>query len=469
MQNATRNLCLSALSALWFAAGAVTPANADKPPNIGEIRDVNALDVSDQRRGGGGGGGARSVSRPSGGGGGRAVSRGGGFGGGRSVSRPSTGGRSVMGGRTGGRSVTGTRTGGRSVTGTRTTGRTATGTRTGGRTATGTRTTGRTATGTRTGGRTATGTRTGGRTATGTRGPGGRTATGTRGPGGRTATGTRGPGGRTATGTRGPGRIGTGPRGPGRVGTGPGRGPGRIGTGPRGPGRVGMGPGRGPDRIGHRYGSRHVYAVRGPRRIWMGDAWRTFVPLAALTGIYVGATYFEPDGYVAAAQPACSGISEDGCTLRWQEVPLEGGGSDMQCVQYCGPRIGSARAPVVAAPVSPPIVAAPPATVGSVPVSPAPTAADDMAQAPQVPGCAMTVFADANFGGISSPVQEDEPKLSEVGWQNEIGSLQIQSGTWEFFSDEDYTGDAMRMKPGQYGNLGPQWNKRIGSFMCIAP
>jgi len=79
------------------------------------------------------------------------------------------------------------------------------------------------------------------------------------------------------------------------------------------------------------------------------------------------------------------------------------------------------------------------------------------------------VFAEANFGGLSSPVQEDEPNLSEVGWQNEIGSIQIQSGTWEFFADEEYAGDAMRMKPGQYGNLGPQWTKRIGSFMCIAP
>jgi hypothetical protein len=356
-------------------------------------------------------------------------------------------------------------------------------------------------------GRTVTGTRTtGGRTVTGTRTTGGRTVTGTRTTGGRTVTGTRTTGGRVTGTTRGPGRVGTGPgtrgptrvgvtpgtRGPTRIGSTPGtRGPGRIGTGPRSPGRVTTGPGgrgpggttrvRNPGRVtvgpgvrttGRVVGIRgptRVVVVRAPRRVWIGNTWRTFVPLAALTGVYLGSTYYAPYGYAAVSRPACRGITEDGCTLQWQDVPLDDGGSDLQCVQYCPPTmVGAAPPPAMATPVPPRVVPAP-ATVGSVPMAPV-AAADADAQADaQVQGCAMTVFAEANFSGISSPVQEDEPKLSEVGWQNEIGSIQIQSGTWEFFADEEYTGDAMRMKPGQYENLGPQWAKRIGSFMCISP
>lgn len=69
----------------------------------------------------------------------------------------------------------------------------------------------------------------------------------------------------------------------------------------------------------------------------------------------------------------------------------------------------------------------------------------------------------------SAPVDENQSPLGEDGWQNEIASLQIKSGTWDFYSDEDYAGEMMRLSAGSYPTLDPKWSKHIGSFMCSAP
>jgi len=45
----------------------------------------------------------------------------------------------------------------------------------------------------------------------------------------------------------------------------------------------------------------------------------------------------------------------------------------------------------------------------------------------------------------------------------------VQSGTWEFYADENYGGASMRLAPGTYPNLAPEWTKRIGSFQCVEP
>jgi hypothetical protein len=47
--------------------------------------------------------------------------------------------------------------------------------------------------------------------------------------------------------------------------------------------------------------------------------------------------------------------------------------------------------------------------------------------------------------------------------------VQVRSGTWDFFSDQQFTGETMRLAPGSYADLGPQWTKRAGSFMCVQP
>ncbi|HSP49439.1 MAG TPA: beta/gamma crystallin-related protein [Pseudolabrys sp.] len=94
----------------------------------------------------------------------------------------------------------------------------------------------------------------------------------------------------------------------------------------------------------------------------------------------------------------------------------------------------------------------------SAPVPPAPAT-----------GCELLNYSEANFKGLSAPVDESQSSLREDGWQNEIDSVQIKSGTWGFYSDEDYAGEMMRLSAGSYPTLDPKWNKHIGSFMCSAP
>ena len=40
---------------------------------------------------------------------------------------------------------------------------------------------------------------------------------------------------------------------------------------------------------------------------------------------------------------------------------------------------------------------------------------------------------------------------------------------WEFYADENFGGASMRLTPGTYPNLAPEWTKRIGSFQCVEP
>jgi hypothetical protein len=45
----------------------------------------------------------------------------------------------------------------------------------------------------------------------------------------------------------------------------------------------------------------------------------------------------------------------------------------------------------------------------------------------------------------------------------------VQSGTWDFFTGDDYSGNTMRLSAGTYPTLTPDWDKKINSFMCVAP
>ena len=84
-------------------------------------------------------------------------------------------------------------------------------------------------------------------------------------------------------------------------------------------------------------------------------------------------------------------------------------------------------------------------------------------------GCELLIYSEANFKGLSAPADEDQPGLGESGWKNEIASVEIKSGTWDFYSDEDYGGEMMRLGAGTYPTLDPKWAKHIGSFMCSTP
>ncbi len=180
--------------------------------------------------------------------------------------------------------------------------------------------------------------------------------------------------------------------------------------------------------------------AKGPRYIYVGGARRLFVPLTALGVALIGGSYWYADGYVSVDRPYCTGFTPEGCSLQWRMVDLVDGGAEPQCVSYC-PQVGP-----------------PPAQVAALPPPPPPPPGDGQ--------CALTIFSDPNFAGTSAPTGDNQPKLSQTGWRNEISSIQVQSGTWDLYTDEDFGGTAMRLIPGMYPMLGPEFNKMIGSFLC---
>jgi hypothetical protein len=147
-------------------------------------------------------------------------------------------------------------------------------------------------------------------------------------------------------------------------------------------------------------------------------------------------------GYAAVPRPTCSGETENGCQLRWQEVDTEeGGDKEPQCVQYC-PR--EEKRPVR------PVAEAPP---------------EPMAAAEGK--CELVGYSDPQFKGDTFKTGESYPALEQ--WSRQIASLQVVAGTWDFYSDDNYGGDVMRLDPGQYPDLGEQWNYQISSFLCTVP
>ena len=211
---------------------------------------------------------------------------------------------------------------------------------------------------------------------------------------------------------------------------------------PKGPG--GLGP-VGPKPVGLpvvKIGNKVAPIIKGQKLIWIGKGWKKFVPLTVLGVVVIGGGYYYADGHVAFARPYCSGITPAGCRLHWQFVELEDGGAEQQCGQYC-PRPGGPP-PQVAALAPPP----PPPAGGA---------------------CEVVIYPEPAMGGTPVPTKEDQPLLSASGWQNQIASLEVKGGTWDFFTEENFTGNTMRLYPGPYPDLGAEWTKRIGSFMCVQP
>jgi hypothetical protein len=83
-----------------------------------------------------------------------------------------------------------------------------------------------------------------------------------------------------------------------------------------------------------------VTFVRGPHRVRRGGYVLPLVGLGVLGAIYVGSRAYTPYAYVdGVVGPECAGPTDDGvCELRMTEVPLEGGGVELQCVAYCPPQ-----------------------------------------------------------------------------------------------------------------------------------
>jgi Beta/Gamma crystallin len=183
---------------------------------------------------------------------------------------------------------------------------------------------------------------------------------------------------------------------------------------------------------------------RDSKFIWVRGQRRLFVPVGLLGVALIGDSYWYPDGYVSMEGPACTGFTADGCQLQWRMVDIEDGGSEPQCVQYC-PR---------AAP-------APPEEAATLPPPP-PLPSDNGV-------CQTTIYSEPNFAGNSAPTGSGQPSLAQSGWRNEISSIVVGAGVWEFFADENFAGESMLLPPGTYATLPAEWTKRIGSFMCVRP
>jgi hypothetical protein len=180
---------------------------------------------------------------------------------------------------------------------------------------------------------------------------------------------------------------------------------------------------------------------RGPRVIYRGGFVRRLVAVGALGAITVGALSYYPVAYAAVPQPVCGGVTDNGCALQWADVPTEEGVPEPQCVQYC---------PRGVEPVAVAVAAAPPEPIAA-------------AQG----NCELVGFSDPQFAGDNFQTNDSYPALEQ--WSRQIASIQVNAGTWDLYSDENYGGDVIRLDPGQYPDLGEQWAYQISSFMCTVP
>ncbi len=84
------------------------------------------------------------------------------------------------------------------------------------------------------------------------------------------------------------------------------------------------------------------------------------------------------------------------------------------------------------------------------------------------PGCSVTVFWDANFGGEARTFHDD---VGFVGrhWNDQISSFVVHQGRWVFFRDAGFNGETLNANPGAYAFVGNYWNDQISSARCIQP
>jgi CubicO group peptidase (beta-lactamase class C family) len=83
-------------------------------------------------------------------------------------------------------------------------------------------------------------------------------------------------------------------------------------------------------------------------------------------------------------------------------------------------------------------------------------------------GCEVTVYWDDDFGGDLWRTTGDRSRL-EGGWNDQISSIHITSGHWEFYEHDSFGGKVLKLGPGRYPRLIDGWNDTISSFRCVEP
>jgi hypothetical protein len=73
---------------------------------------------------------------------------------------------------------------------------------------------------------------------------------------------------------------------------------------------------------------------KGEHRVRVGNRWRRFGPLTALSAVVVGGASYYAYAYLSAPEPVCDGLTDDGYVLRWVEVETLDGDRVYQCVAF---------------------------------------------------------------------------------------------------------------------------------------
>jgi hypothetical protein len=80
----------------------------------------------------------------------------------------------------------------------------------------------------------------------------------------------------------------------------------------------------------------------------------------------------------------------------------------------------------------------------------------------------ITLFTYGGSAGRQVTLSNDKPDLSQLGLNNKVSSITVQSGIWQVCTAVSYKGYCVRLRPGYYGNLGALGiNNSISSVRLI--
>lgn len=75
----------------------------------------------------------------------------------------------------------------------------------------------------------------------------------------------------------------------------------------------------------------------------------------------------------------------------------------------------------------------------------------------------VTLYLQPNFNGRQLILRGHTPDLADIGFQDQVSSIVVNSGRWELCTQPDFKGDCATVGPGQYPVLDPRLNHRVES------
>ena len=81
----------------------------------------------------------------------------------------------------------------------------------------------------------------------------------------------------------------------------------------------------------------------------------------------------------------------------------------------------------------------------------------------------MTVYKEKDFRGESRVFQDGTHDLARMNFHDQISSLVVESGAWEFCTQPGFSGDCVVLTPGRYATLPSKLNHRIESVREAPP